>query len=134
MRVLRIEYDGGGMYRGVTGGNAWVEAECYTTGGDRVDRQAHPLPFEDSLLRGQPWDALCCDRDDRGGRFGFADLAQLRRWIYRDEWVQRLSDVGCELVEYEAHGKCYVGYTQVVFDIRDATEISRAPLCTILEK
>ena len=134
MRVLRIEYDGGGMYRGVTGGNAWVESGCCTEGGALVDRQAHPLPFEDSLLHSQPWDSLCNDDYDLGGRFGFAGMAQLRRWIYRDEWVQRLSDVGCELVEYEAYGECYVGYTQVVFDINEAVEVSRQPLNVILEK
>lgn len=123
MRVLRVECNGAGMYMGAT-----RRADIYMS-----DDKAHPLPEEDS---GMPDGAIeWLHEHGLGGsgyaRFGFNSVAQLRRWIYRDEWVERLGAVGCELIEYEA-GTCYAGHTQVMFDIRDAVVVSRKPLTSLL--
>lgn len=126
MRIVRVEYKGGGMYRSKAG-CVWAEV----VGREAVDRQAHPIPQEDSGLTEAAlgwW-----YNNPAAARFGFESMAQLRRWLYRDEWVLALSDAGCELVEYETNGELFVGYTQVIFNIRYATELSRKPLASILE-
>lgn len=123
MRVLRVERDGAGMYMGAT-----VEA-----GVRMSDERAHPHPEEDSGMPegANEWlRAHGCGGTERA-RFGFTSVAQLRRWIYQDDWVNRLGKVGCELVEYEV-GTCYAGHTQAMFDIRDAVVVSRKPLTSLL--
>lgn len=123
MRVLRVECNGAGMYMGATR-QAGIHMD---------DDRAHPLPCEDS---GMPEGAIqWLRKHGHGGskraRFGFSSVAQLRRWIYKDEWIARLGAVGCELVEYDA-GTCYAGHTQAMFDIHDAVVLSRKPLTSLL--
>lgn len=126
MRVLRVEYNGGGMYRDEDGASAWMRVIGY----EGHDPQAHPMPQYDSGLGPNALGFLynCPDV----ARFGFNSTDQLRRWLYRDGWINALSEYGCELVVYETTGDCYVGYTQVIFDITNAVEVQRSPLNTIL--
>lgn len=128
MRIVRVEYNGGGMYRDRDDRCVWVEV----LGDTVVDAQAHPIPQDDSGLGRFAIDWLHANQPE--ARFGFESLAQLRRWLYRDEWVVALSGAGCEVVEYETDGELFVGYTQAIFNIRYATEVSRKPLASILEQ
>lgn len=129
MRVLRIEdAEGYGMYRaGGPGGSAWTRAI-----GCVQDDYAHPLPVDDSGLTRAALGWL--DLNRAAARFGFTCLAQLRRWLFRDDWVRALSDYGCVLVEYEVDDRAeyFAGHTQVIFNIRYAVEVSRVPLDSIL--
>ena len=49
-------------------------------------------------------------------RFGFSDLVQLRKWVYRDDWIGRMNEMGLVLVEYECEDwDVLEGYYQAVF-------------------
>lgn len=133
MLVLRVEDRcGGGMYRpnsndGAYEQSAWVRAIGH------IQEREHPAPHEDSGLTQYAlrWLGL----NQAAARFGFSSLEQLRRWLYNDDWIRRLSAEGCALVTYDvdAGAECFVGHTQVIFNIRYATEVSRVPLDSILE-
>lgn len=122
-----------GMYQGL-----WYDIGLPTS-------DAHPCVYEDSLYRDNAAkfdeDLVRRDPDGKvkwahepyGHRFGFEDMAQLRRWIYDDQWVSKLSDNGANLVIYQVPTECViVGRTQVTFDHTQATELSRYPLANIL--
>lgn len=53
----------------------------------------HPAPEEDS---GLGWDTIEYELGFAKPKlyFGFANLTQLRAWLYRDEWREHLSDYG----------------------------------------
>lgn len=130
MLVLRIEdKNGDGMYRaGHAGPSAWSNAIGYVQ-----DDYAHPAPVDDSGFEALALEWLHVNPS--AARFGFTCLAQLRRWLFRDDWVQALSNYGCVLVEYDVDERAeyFAGHTQVIFNIRYAKELSRIPLCNILD-
>ncbi len=123
MRVLRIQdaRTGAGLYQ-----------KCvYEAGLDLNEPRYHPAPRCDSGLGPEAMNFLYGNQEL--ARFGFADEVQLRRWLYRDTWLMTLHNVGAELVEYEVTGQnTYVGHTQVIFDITQATVVDRRPLTTLI--
>lgn len=123
MRVLRIEAaDGSGMYLGGATSRARVNMN---------EPYAHPMPYDDSGLELQAFKFLVEKRDD--AFFGFNSEAQLRRWVYRDEWVQALHEVGCVLVEYDAC-EAYAGHTQVIFNKTTALRGAVKPLTSLIKE
>ena len=52
---------------------------------------------------------------DDGTRFAFASLEQLKNWIYRDAWRQRLQERGYHIKVYETQD-AIGGDTQAVFN------------------
>lgn len=131
-KVFRVETSGGrGMY------SVWYEL-------DLGNSDAHPCVYEDSLYmeNAEKFNPALVDRRcgvlkwstyPVGHRFGFESLDQLRRWIFNDDWIKKLSDVGCVLCVYEVPDiALIVGRTQVTFSFEMATLIERSPLANIL--
>lgn len=130
IKVFRVEdKDGRGMYA-----TAWFKCDLPTD-----DR--HPVVSDDSkyienLSKVRP-DlvnmAFSYASEPSGHRFGFADMSMLRRWIYNDEWLRMLANVGCVLCVYEVPvDEVIVGYTQVTFNAEKACLVSRNPVDCIL--
>lgn len=132
-QVFRIEtVDGRGMYRSDFGLSV---SNLLRDGGEN-----HPLPDQDSLLlpkvedklrdmfkeRGLDYDdkekLLVWDIQDiyndfwRSHFFGFGSIEQLRRWLYKDEWLIKLEEYGLVIAVYEVDDEdAMVGYTQAIF-------------------
>ena len=86
------------------------------------DGYKHVKPIDDIKL----WEALgeYADSDFEEDieqvlqefKFGFADILQMREWVYRDDWIKRLHECGLVLVEYECEDwDVLEGYYQIVF-------------------
>lgn len=134
--IYRVESDDGtGMYIG-QGGLTPMPMEF---------SEHHPAPDEDSKLVNQinyivrkeqgdveeaemvsPWTFI----SKRGYFFGFDSQDQMRRWIYQDEWMKDLDDVGLHLTVYEVDPEDTVaGYTQAIFKRKNARQKYRTKLC-----
>lgn len=142
-RVLRIERGGEGLYAS----GLW-----YLATGDADSDDVHPAPWNDSALDVLVKQAYSCEeiqemrhsgvypvrrwlRDHPETRFGFESVDQIRRWIYKDCWIERMAELGGELVTYELKQPdfCFVGYTQVMFHGFAAVEVKREPISVLLE-
>ena len=88
---------------------------------DNIDVKRHPGPANDSRL------VRDFERKTEMGfyvptqyYFGFKNIAQLRSWLYDDDWLCSLHDSGYSLVEiYISDCKpanVIIGNTQVMFD------------------
>lgn len=135
--VLRVENkDGFGMYS-----DLWFRL-C-----DLPNTEAHPVVMNDSLyqkalkahddkhgpLSGFASTGWIRGFEPRGHRFGFLDQDMLRRWIYDDSWVTKLSDAGAVLCTYIVEADhAIVGRTQVTFRAENAKCVNRMPLAKIL--
>lgn len=104
--VYRIEDVGGkGMY--------WCGLwDCAV--GERGDTARHPCPEDDSRLwqnyRKRPEGCIV------HFHFGFASIAQLRAWLYQDEWLERMHELGGVLKVYDVDDEHVVlGNAQVMF-------------------
>lgn len=127
--VVRVETkDGYGMYN-----NVWFA--CSLPCDDN-----HPTIEGDSLYKSN-LKAYNSDRgifsyygEPNGHRFGFLDLAMLRRWIYNDKWLVAMGRKGAVLCTYEVPSdSVIIGRTQVTFAFEKATCLSRVPLHSIVE-
>lgn len=106
MKVFRIEDErGAGMYR--SGKSVIFSDICWP------DR-SHPSPWEDIPFG---YSMRAYDRPDIvHHRFGFASLEQLRRWIYKDEWLVELHHAGYRLSIYEVDPyNVIIGESQCAF-------------------
>jgi len=94
----------------------------------------HPIPQDDTMLMNalREGGGLCKWSGAIYGRyvFGFSSVAQLRNWIYKDSWIQALSDEGMFLSVYD--GETYFGNTQAVINYKTAKLVTRVPLDTLL--
>lgn len=130
MKVFRVEDDeGNGMY------NGWCALQ------EMQERERHPIPGDDwelmSAVHKSKIDERCyevlsmndpCEAPDEL-LFGFASMEQLRFWIYKHEWIQRLKDEGFKLSVYEVEdGWAAHGRTQAVFIKDKATLINQIEL------
>ena len=117
---FRIERNGLGFYNA----QASVAAAMYASWQDIEYETRHPGPLQDSLLRVNfeaargPMNIHSMDPF----RFGFASMAQLRAWIYRDEWRDSLAREGFLLNIY-LPSEMYVGNTQAMARIEGLTPI-----------
>lgn len=73
---------------------------------------AHPMPPESWL-----W--------DHQYYYGFASLEQARKWMYDDEWLERLEEVGVMLVKYSARKQFIKKNDHQVAFFRDKARIIR---------
>lgn len=112
--IYRIEdKEGYGMYR--SGRNL----EYFFTS----DRERHPQPHNDSLLCQEfsIYSNLYFNSDgvpteESEYYFGFGSIQQLRNWIYKDDWLVELHNIGFMISEYTCEdNNAHVGYTQAVF-------------------
>ena len=95
----------------------------------------HPCTYEDSLYIENLRIAGEAGRmEPSGHRYGFLDLDMLRRWIYNDDWIIRLSSHGAVLCVYEVPAdSVIIGRTQITFDFEKAVCLDRKPLASVLE-
>lgn len=131
MIVYRIEWpEGTGFYNGRD-----YDTACNLSGG-LPDKYIHPEPMNDSKFADQYYDkGWAIDPDHRELRWAFESLRSLRRWFYKDEWIERMSAAGCLLCIYDAYdGSTVVGRTQCAFDHRVAKLVHKEPLINVLEK
>lgn len=70
----------------------------------------HPVPGCDSLLMASGFPLY----GSQHLNYGFISIEQLRSWIYRDEWLLGLHELGYVLAVIESD-EVYVGNTQAVF-------------------
>lgn len=84
--------------------------------------KVHITPKEDRKL----WEALSsyADSDEQEDiemmlqdfKFGFADIVQLKQWVYEDNWIRRMHEMDLRLVEYDCEDwDVLEGDCQVVF-------------------
>lgn len=128
MIVLRVEHPttGRGMYNtNPETGQSWAHG----AGMPDSANERHPMPHQDSLFRrnheyaNQPYD---------GYVFGFADKAQLRSWLYEDEFRRNLQEDGLVLSLYEVPSAYVIsGYTQLTFNREHAEKVGRLDLVTL---
>ena len=102
--VWRLEDSGGrGMYGEFRDSSYFYYASMGSGEDDPAPENVHPLPYEDPLLKFAPWNS--------DYYFGFSSIEQMRRWIYKDEWLSRLAAYGIMLNLYKVprefcnHGK-----------------------------
>lgn len=81
----------------------------------------HPSPYSDQRLRNDlalkdlagdsifyPFDKAC--------KFGFASKKQMREWVFKDEWKQKLADQGLIVAKYLVpKDKVAIGRSQAVY-------------------
>lgn len=105
MLVFRIEdANGKGMY----GGGMWDQVV-----GPHGEPDRHPCPNEDSRLWGN---YLKRPEVVYDFHFGFSSIAQLRAWLYQDEWLERMHELGGVLKVYDVDDEHVVlGNAQVMF-------------------
>lgn len=120
MPVFRIEdAHGNGMY---WGGGLWDKAV-----GGRPNTKRHPCPEDDSRLWGN-----YLKRPEIGVyyfHFGFSSIAQLRAWLYKDEWLERMHEMGGVLKVYDVDAEHVVlGNAQVMFLKEQANSCERHSL------
>lgn len=83
------------------------------------DYSRHPLPGEDSKLVSNGYDNFCYRYSRSAVFFGFVSVEQLKAWLYKDRWRQRLTDLGYLVYVFEVDDElACLGDTQAVF-IRD---------------
>lgn len=75
-------------------------------------RRKHPMPHEDEALS-VAVERAGYDLDDPLLYYGFASIAQLKRWLFHPEVRRELSARGLRVSVYE--GPCAHGDTQAVF-------------------
>lgn len=83
-----------------------------------VDYDSHPLPGEDRGLRFYLEDRFVDDKEF----FAFSDITQLKAWLYKDEYIEKLCDCGYVINVYETTDGCY-GWSQAIFYKETATLI-----------
>lgn len=121
---FRIERNGRGFYNA----QASVAAAMYASWEDTEYETRHPGPLQDSLLRANfeaaqgPMTMSSMDPF----RFGFASMAQLRAWVYRDEWRDSLAREDFLLNIY-LPSEMYVGNTQAMARIEGLAPIRSYP-------
>lgn len=88
----------------------------------------HPMPWNDEGLKPHvvghsPWVGIAWKKPANKWdlRYGFATLDQLRFWIYKQAWRDRLDEVGALINVYEAPD-CLIGQTQAVFNLKTASK------------
>lgn len=118
MLVFRIEdANDDGMY----GGGMWDKAV-----GARADTKRHPCPQDDSRLW---WNYLKRPEVVRDFHFGFSSISQLRAWLYKDEWLERMHELGGVLKVYDVDDEHVVlGNAQVMFLKEQANSFERRSL------
>lgn len=111
--LLRVENEKGvGPYQAGGLASGWIGADPTI-----LDRQP--------LMRAPEWTNMGSTQRAEH-KFGFRDIAQLRRWFTPDE-IQRLSEGGFRVQPYEVPHHIY-DETQTVFDPRIATRATATPL------
>lgn len=88
----------------------------------------HPAPTDDSKLSYSwlAWKDRAC--------FGFATIAQLRRWIYYDEWLRSLHEVGQALFVIEVPDKDFrAGHTQAIYLPDNAKVVEVRSILSLIE-
>lgn len=88
----------------------------------------HPAPAEDSKLSYTwlRWKGRAC--------FGFGTIAQLRRWIYYDEWIRSLHDEGQALYVIEVPDEDFrFGYTQAIYLPDNAKVVEVRSILSLIE-
>jgi hypothetical protein len=120
MRIYRVENKlDQGMYTG-----AYSLCDIM----DTRSTPRHPTPNNDSGLSDDYWEFM--DKTAQY-RFGFSTLAQLRSWLYDDEWLRALHGWDYRLSLYDAK-KAIVGNTQALFDLAGAVRTSQRSLLTLI--
>lgn len=114
--ILRFEdKNGKGLYRGEIDFNTIIgEGDDYTT-------EQHPTPNHDSLFRENYQPNSIWDLEEFV--YGFTDMQQLRRWLYKDEWLIKLYE---HFKCYEVEGEVIVGHTQAA--VRNGVKIRELTL------
>ncbi len=112
--VYRIECatTGDGMHRTARTSIESCDSFC-------AEPRAHPLPTDDTKLHDQLVErelanTWCLYDDAHVYSFGFADLGQLRNWLYKDEWLLWLHNNGFILAICESED-VMCGNTQAMF-------------------
>lgn len=128
MIVLRVEHPttGRGMYAtNIATGRSWAHgAGMPDNANDR-----HPMPYNDSRFKRNHEQAGWVEN---GYVFGFADQAQLRSWLYEDEFRRNLQEDGLVLSLYEVPSAYVIsGYTQLTFKREHAEKVGRLDLVTL---
>lgn len=126
--IWRLEdEEGRGLYAGILSsffGPSYFTMAVEDCGGisDEEDQKMcalHTAPFEDV---GLGWDEL--GRTQLDYIFGFKNLAQFRRWIYREDWRRKLGEYGIRLNHYECDPDyCRCGQSQAIFQREHAVLI-----------
>lgn len=132
--IYRIENaDGDGPYNPSRGLDIY-ECPYYPQPGTREEAEQHPAPAHDSALV-EAWAAVSMtSRRLNDWRYGFASVAQLRRWFADDrvlEWLQRH---GYHLATYtvRGEGRVVVGHSQVMYADSFADRTATAALDTLI--
>lgn len=130
MKLFRIQDENdNGLYRindgsGRNGYFMLLPADFHA--GNEGNRQ-HPLPYEDSLLvsNRRKREALVGLSDCTGElRYAFNSIEQLRRWMYKDEWLECCDAIGLYVAVYEVpEDQVIVGHTQCCFNRLHAKRI-----------
>lgn len=120
MIIYRVESKRGtGMY---------VNSSCWSVKEAMQEYERHPDPTQDAGLR-DVWRDLYYGHESTLFSFGFATIAQLKSWIYRDDWRQILHDHGFAVYAYNA--KTYhLGDTQAIF-IKDSLPVGHFVLTAL---
>lgn len=88
----------------------------------------HPDPQQDAALSG-PWFDLTYD-ERANYFFGFSTIEQLKSWIYRTSWRQRLDKADFRVVVYDT-AEYIIGDTQAVFKMHTASVVQELRLTEI---
>lgn len=135
MKLFRIqdEHDNG-LYR-INDGS---DRDGYFTllpedfiGGNEGNSQ-HPLPYEDSLFDTNRRQREFANDADYV-RYAFNSIEQLRRWMFKDDWLECCDAIGLYVAVYEVpEDQVIVGHTQCCFNRLHAKRIKMLR-CTELE-
>lgn len=88
----------------------------------------HPAPADDSRLLYSWW------KWEGKAYFGFETVAQLRRWIYNDDWIRSFHDEGQALYVIEVPDEdLRVGHTQAIYLPDNAKVVEVRSLLSLIE-
>lgn len=102
--------------------NMWDIKDCMQSS----DR--HPSPDQDAALSG-PWYALPYEQR-KYYYFGFSTIAQLKSWIYQQNWRAKMDRAGFRVVVYDTTDYL-IGDTQAVFRMQTASTMQELRLTEI---
>lgn len=90
------------------------------------DMQKHPSPWGDNRLKDELRQKelrgeAAYELFNRSCKFGFASKKQMRDWVYKDEWKEKLAEHGLIVAKYLVpKEKVAIGRSQVIYDPIDA--------------